>query len=220
MGKNMSNIKANLFLLKYRLNNNDKKLYFKLYVLIFFFLLFIFITITLLFSPLSKIKNAYIDRFASIGNKISENKKELVETKVYSNSAYIKPVEGVITSGYGYRQGEFHTGIDISCYNHRDNIFSVADGVVVFTGPQSGYGNVVEIEHHINGKKIYSFYAHLSKIKVSIGQNVEKSQAIANEGGDPYYDPNPGNSTGHHLHFELRTSPGYGNDIDPTFIFN
>lgn len=216
----MENIKAKFFLLRYRLNNNDKKLYLKLYISIFFFLLFIFTTVIFLFNPFIKIKNAYVDKFASISNKITENKKELVTSKQGNNSTYIRPVDGVITSGYGYRQGGFHTGIDVACYNHRDNVYSVADGVVIFTGSQSGYGNVVEIEHNINGKKIYSFYAHLSKIRVSVGQNVKKTQIIANEGGDPYYDPNPGNSTGHHLHFELRTSSGYGNDINPTFIFN
>ena len=62
----------------------------------------------------------------------------------------------------------------------------------------------------------YSFYAHLSKINVNLNSTVKKGDIIGIEGGDPYTDPNPGYSTGHHLHFEIRTSSGYGHDIDPT----
>ena len=62
---------------------------------------------------------------------------------------------------------------------------------------------------------IHSFYAHLSKINVKAGDKVTQGQVIGLEGGDPNLDSNPGYSTGHHLHFELRSASGYGNDIDP-----
>ena len=50
---------------------------------------------------------------------------------------------------------------------------------------------------------------------VNIGDSVSKGDIIAIEGGDPRSDPNPGYSTGHHLHFEIRTNSGYGNSINP-----
>ena len=72
------------------------------------------------------------------------------------------------------------------------------------------------MKHIVNGETIYSFYAHLSEIRVKVGDKVTQGQVIALEGGDPSTDPNPGDSTGHHLHFEIRTKSGYGNDVDPT----
>lgn len=79
-----------------------------------------------------------------------------------------------------------------------------------------GYGYCIEIKHVINGEEFYSFYAHLSQIKVIVSQIVEGGSIIGIEGGDPETDPNVGYSTGHHLHFEIRIKSGYGNDIDPT----
>ena len=68
----------------------------------------------------------------------------------------------------------------------------------------------------VNGETIYSFYAHLSRIDVKVKDTVKQGQVIGLEGGAPESDPNPGSSTGHHLHFEIRKSSGYGNDVDPT----
>lgn len=82
-------------------------------------------------------------------------------------------------------------------------------------GFKIGYGNCVEIMHNINGKEIYSFYAHLAKICVNVNDNVSSNTIIGIQGGDPKTDPNPGYSTGSHLHFEIREKSGYGNDIDP-----
>ncbi|MBO5478692.1 MAG: M23 family metallopeptidase, partial [Clostridia bacterium] len=66
---------------------------------------------------------------------------------------------------------------------------------------------------------IYSFYAHLSEIDVTVGQSITQGEVIGKEGGDPETDPNPGNSTGHHLHFELRSASGSGHSIAPnTYI--
>ena len=52
------------------------------------------------------------------------------------------------------------------------------------------------------------------------GDCVVQGQVIGLEGGDPTSDPTPGNSTGHHLHFEIRRVSGYGNDVDPTTYIN
>ncbi len=139
---------------------------------------------------------------------------------------FVKPLKSTytITSAYGTRvhptTGEVkkHTGIDLAGTHHAE-VVSVADGEVTYAGVQKGFGNSVEIKHIVNGETIYSFYAHLSRIDVQKGQKVKQSQTIGLEGGDPQTDPNVGNSTGHHLHFELRKASGYGNDIDPTSVF-
>lgn len=126
----------------------------------------------------------------------------------------------VITANYGlydpWNTGTYtkHTGIDLSGI-HRDNVLAVEKGIVVFAGVQNGYGNCVELKHEIDGQILYTFYGHLSSIGVRENQEVEQGYIIGKEGGDPYTDLNAGNSTGHHLHFEVRTSKEYGNDIDP-----
>ncbi|MFI7359696.1 M23 family metallopeptidase [Streptomyces avidinii] len=87
---------------------------------------------------------------------------------------------------------------------------AAAAGVVVKAGGNGGgdgpaYGNAIVIKHANN---TYSQYAHLSKIQVKIGQKVKASQRIALSG-------NTGNSSGPHLHFEIRTTPNYGSAVNP-----
>lgn len=125
-----------------------------------------------------------------------------------------------ITSDYGTRTHPVtgvvkkHTGIDLGGTHHTE-VLAVADGVVTFAGVQNGFGNCVEIKHVVNGETIYSFYAHLSRIDVQANQSVKQGSVVGLEGGDPNTDPNPGSSTGHHLHFEIRKASGYGNDVNP-----
>ena len=153
---------------------------------------------------------------------VVESNKESEDTTEQSQ-VFVKPLKGqyTITSAYGIRihptTGEVkkHTGIDISGTHHAE-VLSIAEGEVTYAGVQKGFGNSVEIKHVVNGETIYSFYAHLSRIDVQKGQKVKQGETIGLEGGDPQTDPNVGNSTGHHLHFELRKASGYGNDIDPT----
>ena len=127
--------------------------------------------------------------------------------------------EYVITSEYGERihpitgETSFHSGVDIVGTHHTE-ILAVADGEITYAGVQSGYGNCVEIKHIVNGETIYSFYAHLSRIDVTVGQTVSKADVIGLEGGASL-DPNPGTSTGHHLHFELRSASGSGHSLNP-----
>jgi murein DD-endopeptidase MepM/ murein hydrolase activator NlpD len=83
-------------------------------------------------------------------------------------------------------------------------------GTVVKAGPNGAgdgpaYGNAIVIKHK-NGT--YSQYAHLSKVKVYVGQSVKTDQKIALSG-------NTGNSSGPHLHFEIRTTPNYGSAVNP-----
>ncbi|MFD0270760.1 M23 family metallopeptidase [Streptomyces sp. NPDC127106] len=87
---------------------------------------------------------------------------------------------------------------------------AVSGGVVVKAGPNGGgdgpaYGNAIVVKH---GNSTYSQYAHLAKIQVKIGQKVAKGAQIGLSG-------NTGNSTGPHLHFEIRTTPNYGSSVNP-----
>ena len=134
----------------------------------------------------------------------------------------IKPLdEGyTLTSDYGYRvdpidgSTSFHSGVDLRGPHH-GNIYAVADGEVTWAGVQSSYGNCVEIKHIINGVEVYSFYAHMSRIDVNKGDIVAQGSVIGLEGGDPATDQNPGRTTGHHLHFEIRSASGYVNNVNP-----
>ncbi|MFA0814764.1 MAG: M23 family metallopeptidase [Anaerofustis sp.] len=113
-----------------------------------------------------------------------------------------------VTDDYGWRihpvTGElsFHYGIDFGTPWHSE-IKSIAIGEVIFAGDYDTYGNTVIIRHELYGDVIYSMYAHLSEIRVSVSQMVLKGEVIGLEGGDPDIDPNPGTSTGHHLHFAM-----------------
>lgn len=114
---------------------------------------------------------------------------------------------GTISSRFGGRNSPWgigstdHRGIDIANY-HGADIYAAADGVVVFSGWNGGYGRSMEINH---GYDIKTVYAHTSENLVVAGQSVRKGQLIGRVG-------NTGNSTGPHLHFEVNLS---GQDVDP-----
>ncbi|MER8160730.1 M23 family metallopeptidase [Streptomyces sp. NPDC094472] len=89
-------------------------------------------------------------------------------------------------------------------------VHAAHEGVVVKAGPNGGgdgpaYGNAIVIKHD---NATYSQYAHLSRIDVRIGQTVTEGQQIGLSGST-------GNSTGPHLHFEIRTTPNYGTAVEP-----
>ncbi|MFF2727889.1 transglycosylase family protein [Streptomyces sp. NPDC058008] len=98
----------------------------------------------------------------------------------------------------------YHTGVDFPVPTGT-SVKAVASGKVVSAGWAGAYGYEVVIRH---GDGRYSQYAHLSSLHVREGQQVGSGQRIARSGST-------GNSTGPHLHFEIRTGPGYGSDIDP-----
>lgn len=124
-----------------------------------------------------------------------------------------------ISSNYGYRihpttgEEKLHSGIDLVGTHHTE-ILTIADGEVTYAGVQNGYGNCIEIKHIVNGQTLYSFYAHLSRIDVKVGEKVGAGDVIGLEGGAET-DPNHGTSTGHHLHFEIRTDSGSGHSVNP-----
>jgi len=113
-----------------------------------------------------------------------------------------KPAEGVFTSGYGPRWGTLHAGIDIANAVGTP-ILAVMDGVVIDSGPASGYGNWIRIQHEDGS---ISIYGHMETLDVSVGQTVTAGQKIAGMG-------NRGFSTGSHLHFEIH--PNGAGAVDP-----
>ncbi|MFD8963698.1 peptidoglycan DD-metalloendopeptidase family protein [Streptomyces sp. NPDC059568] len=106
-------------------------------------------------------------------------------------------------SGSSWASG-YHTGVDF-LVDTGTEVKAVGAGTVVTAGWGGSYGNQVVIEHS-DGH--YSQYAHLSSISVSEGDTVSEGQQIGLSGAT-------GNVTGPHLHFEIRTGPEYGSDIDP-----
>jgi murein DD-endopeptidase MepM/ murein hydrolase activator NlpD len=110
-----------------------------------------------------------------------------------SSTAYIWPAKGVLTSGYGWRWGRMHRGIDIA-NSTGTPIYAAADGVVEKAGwNKGGYGNLVDIRH-ADGSM--SRYGHNSKLLVQPGQQVQQGQTIALMGSTGF-------STGPHSHFEI-----------------
>lgn len=118
-------------------------------------------------------------------------------------NGYIWPSKGVLTSGYGWRWGRMHKGIDIAAPIGTP-VVAAADGVVVSAGWNSGgYGNLVEVQHPDGS---VTRYAHNNRILVRQGQEVAQGQQISEMGSTGF-------STGPHLHFEVR--PGGGAAVNP-----
>lgn len=117
-----------------------------------------------------------------------------------------------ITSPYGWRTHPifntkiFHSGTDIGVPSGT-RIYSVSDGLVIYSGWMSGYGNVVMIDHG----NFISLYGHNSSLVVVVGQTVKGGQLIT-------YSGSTGNSTGPHLHFEIRLPNGDTADSGPYYV--
>lgn len=136
-------------------------------------------------------------------------KPDTSDTK--SHSSWVHPCAYPVTQGFmnpsgGYTLG-YHTGVDLGA-PHGTPVLSPGNGVVVASDTASAYGNNVQIKFS-DGR--YGLFAHLSLKSVSVGQTVTPGQHIGNVG-------NTGtNSSGPHLHFEIRIVPnfGAGNFLDP-----
>lgn len=116
----------------------------------------------------------------------------------------VKPVSGKITARYGEKssvRSSAHTGLDIA-NSHGTPIKAAAGGTVVFSGTKGSYGKMVIISH---GNGVQTYYGHCSSLDVSVGQTVSQGQVIAKMGST-------GNSTGNHLHLEIRVN---GSSINP-----
>ncbi|MER5181104.1 LysM peptidoglycan-binding domain-containing M23 family metallopeptidase [Streptomyces sp. NPDC002896] len=124
-------------------------------------------------------------------------------------SAFTAPITGA-TVGTPYHQSGsmwssgYHTGVDFVAPTGT-SLKAVGAGTVVSAGWGGAYGNQVVIKL---SDGMYAQYAHLSALSVSAGQTVTAGQQIGLSGAT-------GNVTGPHLHFEIRTTPNYGSDVDP-----
>lgn len=119
------------------------------------------------------------------------------------NSTYIYPAQGVLTSGFGWRWGRMHKGIDIAAATGTP-ISASASGTVTYAGWNAGgYGNLIELIHADGSTTLY---AHNRRILVKVGDRVEQGQAIAEMGSTGY-------STGPHCHFEIH--PRGKGAVDP-----
>ncbi len=153
-------------------------------------------------------------------NDIELAKKTILEKKNIQNDNSIAdingikiatlPVTGTISSRYGVRSKirvSTHTGLDIAVSTGTP-IKVIADGTVVSAQYTGAYGNLVKIDH---GNGFESWYAHTSKMYVTVGQKVSAGDVIAAVGST-------GNSTGPHLHLEIRLN---GQSVDPQkYLYN
>ncbi|NGO40859.1 LysM peptidoglycan-binding domain-containing M23 family metallopeptidase [Streptomyces ureilyticus] len=126
-----------------------------------------------------------------------------------SSSGFTMPVDGATVStpyrmSGGMWSSGYHTGVDFAAATGT-SLKAVGAGTVVSAGWGGAYGNQVVIQLS-DGH--YAQYAHLSSLSVSQGQSVTAGQQIGLSGAT-------GNVTGPHLHFEIRTTPDYGSDVDP-----
>ncbi|MCT9081992.1 M23 family metallopeptidase [Streptomyces fulvoviolaceus] len=128
-------------------------------------------------------------------------------------ASWVDPVKKYTLSASFAQSGSMwnstHSGQDFAVASGTQ-VFAAHGGTVVKAGSNgagdgSAYGNAIVIKH---GNGTYSQYAHLSRIQVKVGQVVTTGQRIALSG-------NTGNSSGPHLHFEIRTTANYGSAIDP-----
>jgi murein DD-endopeptidase MepM/ murein hydrolase activator NlpD len=122
-------------------------------------------------------------------------------TQTPSNAGLIWPVQGPVTSPFGWRWGRMHEGIDIGV-GYGTPIHAAAGGTVIYCGWEEGYGNFVVIDH---GGNLATAYGHQSSIAVTCGQQVNQGQVIG-------YVGCTGHCFGPHLHFEVRVN---GNPVDP-----
>jgi murein DD-endopeptidase MepM/ murein hydrolase activator NlpD len=128
------------------------------------------------------------------------------------------PVDGArVTSGFGmrmhpiYDQLKMHEGVDFGC-PVGTTVYAAGDGKVAIAGPVNGYGNYLRIQH---SDTLWTAYGHLSAYApgIAAGVAVKQGQPVGFTGGQPGA-PGSGDSTGPHLHFEVRVGPGY-TAVDP-----
>ena len=124
--------------------------------------------------------------------------RNMSQSKVNLGISLSKPISGSVSSRFGamsrIRSGA-HTGLDISA-PYGTKIKAAAAGTVVFSGYKGAYGNMVAIDH---GNGVMTYYGHCSSLKASVGQKVSQGTVIAAVGST-------GNSTGNHLHLEIRVN--------------
>jgi murein DD-endopeptidase MepM/ murein hydrolase activator NlpD len=149
-----------------------------------------------------------IDALTAASNSLAEriraaqaNRQGGGPTSTPSSAGLIWPVNGPVTSPFGWRWGRMHQGIDIGVGTGTP-IKAAAAGTIIYCGWESGYGNLVVIDH---GGNLATAYGHQSSIAVACGQQVAQGDVIG-------YVGCTGHCTGPHLHFEVRID---GSPVDP-----
>ncbi|MFJ4829193.1 M23 family metallopeptidase [Streptomyces sp. NPDC088747] len=150
---------------------------------------------------------------AAAGDSGAVTAATVTQVKAAKKAGWVDPVKKYTLSASFNQAGNMwsstHSGQDFAVATGT-KVFAAHGGTVVKAGGNGAgdgpaYGNAIVIKH---GNGTYSQYAHLSKIKVKIGQVVATGQNIALSGST-------GNSSGPHLHFEIRKTANYGSAIDP-----
>lgn len=153
-----------------------------------------------------ELKAERVDELANISDKIIQEEKEEEKKKASTIAGIylaVTPVSGNITSRYGSNESvrdHIHQGLDIAAKTGTP-IKAVAEGTVTYSGSMGGYGNIIIIDH---GNGIETYYGHCSKLYAKVGTTVTSGETIAAVGST-------GNSTGSHLHFEIRQNGKYVN---------
>lgn len=140
----------------------------------------------------TKPKKTNTAKNGSIGSSRNVNNSR---NKVNIGVSLIEPVSGRISCRYGNQGSYYHTGLDIAAPGGTP-IKAAADGTVTYAGYHYSYGNLLIVTHS-NG--VQTYYAHCSRLYVSVGARVSQGQSIAAVGST-------GNSTGNHLHLEVRVN--------------
>ena len=139
--------------------------------------------------------------------ELSQSEQDIINVK--NTTTFIKPIEGIISSKYGQRDTatgrvpKNHTGTDIAA-NLGTKIKSATDGEVVLASEEGDYGKHLKIQIG----EVSIIYAHCNNLYVKQGDKITQGQEIAEVGST-------GNSTGPHLHFEIRISE---RTVDPQSI--
>jgi murein DD-endopeptidase MepM/ murein hydrolase activator NlpD len=141
---------------------------------------------------------------ADPGAAWTERQTTQAETLAVAQGTSGMPAAGRVTSCYGARWGTMHQGVDIAAPIGTP-IYVPADGVVLQSGPASGFGLAVYVQH---GDGQITLYGHVNQSFVSAGEVVSAGQQIAEVG-------NRGQSTGPHLHFEVHQGGLYANRVNP-----
>ena len=140
----------------------------------------------------------YVKKIVKVNNyAVAATGVNTTTKKIDLGISLIRPVSGVITSRFGARWGRTHKGLDIGAPKGT-NIYAAAAGTVSVAqyGYSGGYGNYLLIDH---GKGVQTLYGHCTTLLVTKGQTVSQGQLIATVGST-------GQSTGPHLHLEIRVN--------------
>ncbi len=146
------------------------------------------------------VASLYQQKVVEVKRKVSSGKVNTSMNLSYDNASLninlIRPISGILTSRFGESsriRSSRHTGLDIAA-SSGTKIKAAAGGTVTFSGYKNSYGYMIVINH---GNGVETYYGHCSKLFAKEGQKVEQGEIIAAVG-------NTGNSTGPHLHLEIR----------------